>query len=42
MKDGIESVLVSEQETKDICKRLGEQISKDYEGKKLLLVSVLK
>ncbi len=42
MKDGIESVLISEQEAKDICKRLGEQISKDYAGKKLLLVSVLK
>lgn len=38
----IASVLVSEEEIKEICKRLGEQISKDYEGKKLLLVSVLK
>ena len=35
-------VLVSEEEIKQICKRLGEQISKDYEGKKLFLVSVLK
>ena len=39
---GIESVLVSEEEIKEICKRLGEQISKDYADKKLLLVSVLK
>lgn len=35
-------ILVSEEETKEICKRLGEQISKDYAGKKLYLVSVLK
>ena len=38
----IAGVLISEEEIKEICKRLGEQISKDYEGKKLLLVSVLK
>ncbi len=38
----IASVLVSQEEIKEICKRLGKQISKDYEGKKLLLVSVLK
>lgn len=41
-KNDIERVLISEQELKSICKRLGEQISKDYEGKNLLLVSVLK
>ena len=40
--NGIESVLVSEEEIKEICKRLGEQISRDYVGKNLLLVSVLK
>lgn len=38
----VEKVLISEEEIKEICKRLGEQISKDYEDKKLLLVSVLK
>ncbi len=38
----IVSVLVSEEEIKEICKRLGEQISADYKDKKLLLVSVLK
>ncbi len=42
MEKDIERVLISEQEIKDICKRLGEQISNDYRGKKLLLVSVLK
>ena len=41
-KKDIEKVLVTEEEIKGICKRLGEQISRDYEGKKLLLVSVLK
>ena len=38
----IASVLVSKDELSEICKRLGEQISRDYEGKNLLVVSVLK
>lgn len=38
----IASVLVSKDELSEICKRLGDQISRDYEGKKLLVVSVLK
>lgn len=38
----VERVLVSEEEIKEICQRLGAQISKDYEDKNLLLVSVLK
>lgn len=38
----IKEVLISEEELKQICKRLGAQISKDYAGKNLLLVSVLK
>lgn len=42
MEKDIEKILVSESEIKEICQRLGRQISKDYEGKKLLLVSVLK
>ncbi len=41
-KDDLAGVLVSEEEIKEICKRLGEEISGDYKGKKLLLVSVLK
>ncbi len=40
--EDVKSVLISEEELKEICKKLGEQISKDYEGKNLLLVSVLK
>ena len=42
IKNDISRVLVSEQEAKDICARLGRQISEDYKDKKLLLVSVLK
>ncbi len=38
----VEKILISEEEIKEICKRLGKQISEDYQGKKLLLVSVLK
>ena len=41
-KNDISKVLVSEDELKQICKDLGEKITKDYSGKKLLLVSVLK
>ena len=41
-KNDISKVLVSEDELKKICKDLGEKITKDYSGKKLLLVSVLK
>ena len=42
LENDVAKVLVSEEEIKEICKRLGEQISKDYEGKNVLLVSVLK
>lgn len=41
-KNDVAEVLISEEELKAICKRLGEQISRDYEGKNLLLVGVLK
>ncbi|MBR5201961.1 MAG: hypoxanthine phosphoribosyltransferase [Clostridia bacterium] len=41
LKD-IEKVLLSEEELQKIVKRLGEQITEDYKGKNLLLVSVLK
>lgn len=40
--EGIAKVLVSKVELRQICADLGKQISKDYEGKNLLLVSVLK
>ncbi|MBQ1989326.1 MAG: hypoxanthine phosphoribosyltransferase [Clostridia bacterium] len=42
MERDVEKVLISEEEIKEICKRLGEEISRDYKGKNLLLVSVLK
>ncbi|MCQ2449139.1 MAG: hypoxanthine phosphoribosyltransferase [Clostridia bacterium] len=42
LKNDIAEVLVSKEELQEICHRLGQQISKDYAGKKLYLVSVLK
>lgn len=42
LTDDVAEILISEEELKGICKRLGAQISRDYEGKNLLLVSVLK
>ena len=42
MNDDILRVLYSEGELEAKCAELGAQISKDYEGKNLLLVSVLK
>ena len=41
-KDDILEVLIPEEKLKQICKDLGSQISRDYEGKNLLLVSILK
>lgn len=38
----IKEVLLSKEEIDKIVKRLGEQITKDYEGKNLLVVSILK
>ncbi len=42
MINDIDRVLLSEEQLKDIVKRLGAEITKDYQGKKLVLVSVLK
>lgn len=42
MNKDIEKVLVSEEELKEIAARLGTQISKDYLGKNLLLVGILR
>ena len=42
MNDDIKTVLVSEEQLKAKVAELGARISKDYEGKNLLLVSVLK
>lgn len=42
MENDIERVLLSGEQLKEIVQRLGKQISADYKGEKLLLVSVLK
>ena len=42
MKNDICRVLISEEQLKEKVTELGAQISRDYEGKKLLLVSILK
>ncbi len=42
MKNDILKILVTEEELKQKVSELGEQISRDYKGKNLLLVSVLK
>ncbi len=42
MKNDIERVLVSEEELKAKVQELGAQITRDYQGKNLLMVSVLK
>ena len=35
-------ILVPEEKIQEICKRLGKEISRDYAGKKIILVCVLK
>ena len=42
MHDDIKTVLVSEEQLKAKVAQLGAQISKDYKGKNLVLVSILK
>ncbi len=42
MKDDIEEVLLPEKDIQKAVKKLGKQISADYEGKNLMLVAVLK
>ncbi|MCR5485722.1 MAG: hypoxanthine phosphoribosyltransferase [Clostridiales bacterium] len=42
LKNDVDRVLFSEDELKNTVKRLGQEISRDYEGKNLLLVSILK
>ena len=42
MHDDIKEVLISEEQLKSKVVELGRQISKDYAGKNLLMVSVLK
>ncbi len=42
MINDIDRILLSEEQLQDIVRRLGAEITKDYQGKKLVLVSVLK
>jgi hypoxanthine phosphoribosyltransferase/bifunctional protein TilS/HprT len=42
MHKDIESILVTHDEIQSICKKLGEQITIDYQGKKPLLLGLLK
>lgn len=42
MKEDIKEVLLDENRISEIVEELGAKISKDYEGKNLLLISVLK
>lgn len=42
MHNDIQEILVSEQEIQAICKDLGAQLTKDYAGKKPLLIGLLK
>lgn len=42
MNKDIEKILVTEEELAQVTKKLGEQITRDYTGKKLLIVGVLK
>ncbi len=42
MDEDILKVLISEEELKKCVQKMGEQISRDYQGKDLLMVSVLK
>lgn len=42
IENDIERTIISREELQNIVKRLGAEISRDYEGKNLLMISVLK
>ena len=42
MREDIEKVLVTSKQLQDKARELGERISNDYEGKELVIISVLK
>lgn len=42
MHSDIEQILVSEAEIRETVARLGEQISRDYAGKEILAIIILK
>lgn len=42
MENDMKELLLSEQDIQDLCHQLGEQITKDYQGKDLLCIGILK
>ncbi|AXV43201.1 MULTISPECIES: hypoxanthine phosphoribosyltransferase [Staphylococcus] len=42
MHEDIKSIVLSEEEIQAICKDLGQQLTKDYQGKPLVCVGILK
>jgi hypoxanthine phosphoribosyltransferase/bifunctional protein TilS/HprT len=42
MHNGIAEILVTEKEIQEICEVMGQQITRDYKGKNLILVGLLK
>ncbi len=42
MNNDIKEILVTKEEIQEICKRLGKQITRDYAGKRPLLIGLLK
>lgn len=42
MMDVVEEILFSKEDLKSICRRLGKEISKDYKGRELFLIGMLK
>lgn len=42
LKNDVEEIVLTEEEIQDIARRLGEQITKDYEGKTPVLIGLLK
>ncbi len=42
MQEDIKDILITQEELKEICSRLGKEISKDYEGKNPVILVILK
>lgn len=42
MHENIESILVSEEQLKQIARELGEAVTRDYEGQELTVITILK
>ena len=42
MKNDLKEILLTEEDIQNICKDLGEQLTKDYKDKPLVCVGILK